>query len=139
MKVILKDNRHYILRFDKDEDIIEELISFATEHHIAAGTFSAIGASTEVTLAYYHLESKTYEDHVLSEDMEIVSVTGNIGTMNNKPIIHAHGVFANRELTSFGGHIKKLVVSATCEVFLIKLEGKLNRMFDEETGLNLLQ
>jgi len=138
VKVILKENNVYLLRCDKNEEVLEQLLSFATSEKITAAVFQAIGASREVVLAYYDLEKKEYLDRTFSEDLEIVSVTGNIAHMNSKPILHAHGVFSNRALKTFGGHIKKLVVSATCEVMLTKLQGELIRSFDEETGLNLL-
>jgi predicted DNA-binding protein with PD1-like motif len=139
MKVILEDGALLLLRFDKGENVLERLSDFFHEEQLTAALFTAIGAAAEVTLSYYDLTAKKYIDHELSEDLEIVSVTGNIGRMNHKPIIHAHGVFADRELRSFGGHIKKIIVSATCEVTLTLLEGEIVRSHDETTGLNLMQ
>lgn len=138
MKIILSDENTYVLRFDKGEEIIAGLTAFAAEREITAGVFSVIGACREIILAYYHLEDKTYQDKTLYEDMEIVSVTGNIGQMNDKVMIHAHGVVSDIDLETHGGHIKKLVISATGEVILQVLKGKLTRTFDPDTGLNLL-
>mgnify|MGYP003509565151 CR=1 FL=1 len=138
MKIILNTKQLYVLRFDKDEEVLTGIITFATEQKITAATFSAIGASSQVTLAYYDLEKKEYHDQTLYDDMEILSITGNIGQMKEKPIIHAHGIFGDSELATHGGHIKAIKVSATCEVTLTVLEGELNRTFDPETGLNLL-
>jgi predicted DNA-binding protein with PD1-like motif len=139
MKVILEDERLLLLRFDKGENVLERLSDFFHEEQLTAALFTAIGAAAEVTLAYYDLVEKAYVDHELKEDLEIVSVTGNIGRMNEKPIIHAHGIFADRELQTYGGHIKKLIVSATCEVTLTILEGEIVRAHDEKTGLNLIK
>lgn len=139
VKLILQDQNIVLLRLDKGEEVFEKLLLFASENNVTAATFNVIGASQEVVLAYYDLPKKEYLDHTLAEDLEIVSVTGNVGIMDNKPIIHAHGVFSNKKLQTYGGHIKKLVVSATCEVTLTKLDGELTRDFDEETGFNLLQ
>ena len=139
MKVILQDTTIVVLRFDKGEEVFEKLLSFVAEKSITAGVFTAIGASSEVVLAVYDIEKKEYHDNELAENLEIVSVIGNIGQMNDNPILHAHGTFSNKALQTFGGHIKKLVVSATCEVTLTKLDGTLTRAFDEETGLNLLE
>lgn len=139
MKVILEDERLLLLRFDKGENVLERLSDFFHEEQLTAALFTAIGASAEVTLSYYDLAKKHYIDQELQEDLEIVSVTGNIGRMNEKPIIHAHGVFANRQLQTFGGHIKKIIVSATCEVTLTILDGEITRRHDEETGLNLMK
>lgn len=119
--------------------MIQGLSGFAVEQKINGASFTAIGASGEVILSYYNLTEKKYEDHILKEEMEIVSVTGNIAWMKNTPVIHAHGVFADKGLTTRGGHIKKLIVSATCEVSLFLFDEPAHRCFDETTGLNLLQ
>ena len=39
---------------------------------------------------------------------------------------------------AFGGHLKSAVVGATAEVFITVLSGKIDRTFDEQTGLNLM-
>lgn len=139
MQVILTDANTSILRFDNGEDIMERLLTYAEEHTINGAVFSIIGATKEITIAYYNLQEKKYQDKTFTEDMEIVSVTGNIGRMDGKPIIHAHGVFSDSDYQTHGGHLKKLVVSATGEVTLTSLRGELNRSFDETTGLNLLK
>jgi predicted DNA-binding protein with PD1-like motif len=139
MNVILQDNNISLLRFDKGEDVFTELSSFTERKHIMAAVFTALGAAGAVTLSYYDLIKKEYIDRDLKEDLEIVTVTGNIGRMDEKQIVHAHGIFSNRDMQTFGGHIKKIIVSATCEVTLTKLEGNITRGFDEETGLNLMK
>ncbi len=139
MTIMLQSNDTYVLRFDKGEEVIAGLVAFAKENELTAGVFNAIGACSEVTLAFYDLENKKYLDHTISEDHEIVSVTGNISRMDENPIIHAHGVFSDRNMTTRGGHIKAITVSATCEVTITELIGNLTREFDEETGLNLLR
>jgi predicted DNA-binding protein with PD1-like motif len=59
--------------------------------------------------------------------------------MDNKTVIHAHGVFADREYQTVGGHVKELIVSATSEVHLTKLVGEIKRAYDATTGLNLMK
>ena len=65
-------------------------------------------------------------------------MVGNIALMNNEIIVHTHGVFGRQDLSTIGGHIKKLIVSATCEITLTTFEKDFTRSFDEKTGLNLL-
>ncbi|HSW97434.1 MAG TPA: PPC domain-containing DNA-binding protein [Candidatus Saccharimonadales bacterium] len=139
MKVIFHDNTTLILRFDRDEEILESLSQFCAEENIHAAYFSTIGAVKEVILAYYNLETQTYQDRVITEDLEITSVTGNVGVLKGKIIIHAHGTFGKSNFEIIGGHIKKMLISATGEVVLKKLKGNLERAFDKETGLNLMK
>ena len=139
MKIIAQDNNTLLIRFDKDEDVIERLIQFAKKENLPGATFTIIGAAKKVTLSYYNLSQKQYEDHSYEEDMEITTVSGNISWMEDDVIIHAHGTFSNQKLEVIGGHLKSLIISATGEVVLQKIATTLTREFDEETGLNLLR
>jgi predicted DNA-binding protein with PD1-like motif len=139
MKIIIQDKESYIVRFDRGEELVIGLIAFVVQENIGVAHFTAIGAAGELLLSYYSLPTKEYQDHEIKEDMEIAGLVGNVAYMNNKPVIHAHGTFSRPDLSVIGGHVKKLVVSATCEVHLSQLGGHTTRGFDEETGLNLLQ
>ncbi|MCX6702271.1 MAG: DUF296 domain-containing protein [Candidatus Wolfebacteria bacterium] len=139
MKVILKDGRRYIIRFDRNEEAIEGLVYLCEAEKIEAATFYALGASEEIIISYYNLPEKKYYDKEIKEGMEIINLIGSVAKMKNKTIIHAHGNFAGADFKPIAGHVKKLVVGPTCEVFLIKLEGKIEREFSDEIGLNLMK
>jgi len=85
------------------------------------------------------LHTKMYEDHIISERLEATALTGNVARMKSEAVVHLHGVFGDQELVAKTGHIKKLVVSATCEILLTLLPGGLKRDRDAATGLNLLK
>jgi len=95
--------------------------------------------SKEVLLSYYNLTTKQYEDITISQDLEIVTILGNIATKDEKIIIHCHGSFSDKTFQVKAGHVKKLIISITCEVTLIRLEGKVERVYEAKTGLNLLK
>lgn len=139
MRVILRQNKQRILRFDKGDDVPVVLVEFCKENKITAGFFSGLGASGEITISYYDLEKQEYLDLQKKEDLEIVSLTGNIAVMGEKTLIHAHGVFSDRNFTTVAGHVKQLIVSATCELHLTILPGVIQREYDEATGLNLMK
>lgn len=139
MKIINKTQNFYILRFDLNEDVIDGIIDFCKKETIESAFFSGLGACKKVIVSYYDLEEKTYLDREYSEDLEIVSITGNIGRLNLKTAVHAHGVFSNSKYETIGGHIKELIVSATCEIHITRLDGSMRRDFDMRTGLNLLK
>ncbi|MBP9718227.1 DNA-binding protein [Candidatus Gracilibacteria bacterium] len=139
MNIILRDNQHYVLRLTLGEDFMTSVVAFAKEHTITAASFTAIGATQKLTLGYYELQKKTYIDRSFSEDLEIVSITGNIALKDGAPVIHAHGVFSNQEMQTFGGHIKQLIVGASCEIALTVYNGTIERAMNEEVGLPLMK
>lgn len=138
MQLVYTNADQYLFRFDKGEDVIAELQSFCSSHHICVGTFTGIGSAEKVVLAYYDLDEKQYEDHTIDERVEVTSMMGHVSIVDDTAHIHAHGVIGNKNLGAQTGHIQSLVVSATCEVMLTALEGSVTRTEDPETGLSLL-
>lgn len=138
MEIVLKKETVYIIKINRGEDFLKILTSFCEEKGIHAAYLTAIGACNKLTLAWYNLETKQYEDHEYNEDLEIASLIGNVSFVKGKPFIHAHGVFGKRDMSTVGGHIRQLTISAACEVRLEVFEGKIERKFDEVTGLKLM-
>jgi len=138
MKTITHSGSRFILRLDPDEELFQSLTDFAKNTGIRSAGFRVIGSAKEVVLSWYDSREKRYEDTTISDELEVLAVSGNLGTLENAIAIHAHGCVGDRNLNVKGGHIKKLVVAATCEVDLVLIEGALERKRDEATGLNLL-
>jgi len=139
MKEILVQPTNHLLLFEQGEDLMAELKAYAKKHQIASAWVNILGACAEVTLAYYDLHTKTYEKHVIKEDLEILGVMGNIAQMNDEPALHLHGTFGKRDLSVIGGHIFFMIISASGETHLQLFTEKIERRFDEKTGLNLMQ
>jgi hypothetical protein len=138
MKIILQDKNQFVIRFDKDEEVLEGLQTFMKEQAISACAFFGVGACSSVELAYYNTYVKVWRKKPFIENLEILSITGNGALKDGETIIHAHGVFGKNDFTTIGGHLFKLVVSVTCEISLIKLDGALERQPSSDPNLNLL-
>ncbi len=139
MKIITKENNIYLLRFSRGEEMIAGLTNFCVINNISAGFFSGIGAAREVVLSWYDLEKKEYQDKEVKENLEIISLLGNVARAQGKVIVHCHASFANAEMAVQAGHVKKLIVSATGEITFQSLGSRVEREYDSETGLNLLR
>lgn len=91
------------------------------------------------SLSWYDLQTKEYETTEVEENLEITSLTGNIAVVESQIFAHTHGVFGKRDLTTIAGHVNSMRISATCEVLLHVLPGSIEREYDEETGLKLME
>ena len=138
MKIILRENNKYLLRLNRGEEVITELIKFCQENKITAGIVTGLGAGQTATLSFYHLDQKKYEEKEIRTGFEIAVFSGNIATLNNGITLHAHGVLSAENGETTGGHIKKLVIAATGEFVIETMNQPLIRKYNDEIGLNLL-
>lgn len=139
MKLILKENNKYVIRFDRGEEVIEGMEIFCQKRKINAGFFWGLGAAQKVALSHYDVGAKKYSDKIIHQKLEIISLLGNIARMKDQILIHAHGVFSDKNMRALAGHVKKLVVAATCEIFMESLKEKIERQYSQTIGLNLIK
>ena len=70
---------------------------------------------------------------------EITSLTGTINTMDGEYYAHLHMSAGNQNGEVFGGHLNRAIVSATCELVITVIDGRVDRVHDEKTGLNIFK
>ena len=134
-----KINNSYFIRLERGEKIIESVKSFCAGNKINCGYFFGIGALGEAELAHYIVESKKYTSKILKQPLEIISLSGNITEMEDEVYLHCHITLSDEEMNAIGGHLKEGVISATCEIFLTKLDAEVSRKYDDFIGLNILE
>ena len=132
-----KTESGFFIKLNTGEELVTELVRFCSESGIKAGSFTAIGATTKIMLGFYSLEKKQYHWKEFSGEFEITGGVGNIALFEGKPVVHMHTSIADAAFNAFGGHVKSLVVGATCEVVLTAYEEMLERKSDVGVGLNL--
>lgn len=128
-----------LLVFEKGEEVISLLLKYCREENIKSAWFEAFGAGSFIEYSYYDFQVKKYVKKKLGEDFEINNITGNIAYLKNKLVTHCHISISDSKFRGSGGHVFKLIISGTLELLLTRFEAKLEREFDEETGLNLLK
>ena len=132
-------NDGYIIRLDKGELLVENLLKLAKQSEINGAWLNGLGAAKWAEIGFYDLPNKKYEWSKINRPLEILSLQGNIAWDNNEPIIHIHGTFSDRDMKTYGGHVKELEAGGTCEILINTLNGsELLRQRDDATGLNLL-
>lgn len=125
-----------IVRMDKGEEILEQLQAVALSENIKLASVSALGATDDVTVGVFRTAEKKYYANRFTGDMEIVSLTGTVSTMDGKYYAHLHMSAGDTEGHVIGGHLNKAVISATCEMVIHVIDGQVDRKFDENVGLN---
>ncbi len=128
----------YVLRLDPGEEVRPTLLDFVRREDIRGGFFVAFGAFGRLKLQYFKTSLKRYEDHEINQQVEVVSLLGNIARENGKPVIHMHAAVADEQLKTYSGHVSDGTVRPTLEVFLTSFEGEIRRGHDSTTGLELL-
>lgn len=125
--------------FEKGDEVMEGLERFASENDLAGAYFTAIGAFQDATLYYFNWETKEYEDIPVREQVEVLTMAGNISSYQGKPKVHAHVVLGTRAGNARGGHLKEARVRPTLEVVVTETPEYLRRVHDDETGLSLIR
>ncbi|HEY1232823.1 MAG TPA: PPC domain-containing DNA-binding protein [Candidatus Binatia bacterium] len=128
----------YALIFAKNEEFVGALTSWAKKNKLGGSHFTAIGAFREVTLGYFERDKKAYKKIPVSEQVEVLSLIGDIALSDGTPQVHAHVVVGKLDGTAHGGHILEAYVWPTLELILTESPKHLCRKYDPETGLALI-
>ena len=139
-KLLNKDNgqRTFAIVFEMDNEMISGLERFTKEQQLLGSHFTAIGAFSRVTLEFFQRENMEYKKIPVNEQVEVLSLTGNIAIKGDGYKVHAHVVLGRADGSALGGHIKEARVWPTLEVVLVEEPAYLRRTIDEETGLALI-
>ncbi len=128
----------FALIFDKKEEVIRGLTSFAKNEHLKASHFTAIGAFEDAMLGYFDKDRKNYKRIPLTEQVEVLVLAGDIAAKSGKPQVHAHVVLGKSDGSTCGGHLLEAHVWPTLEIVLHESPDYLKRVPDQETGLALI-
>jgi uncharacterized protein len=128
----------FALVFDTGDEVATGLLAFAKEKGLAGSHFTAIGAVSDVTLAFFDWDKKDYQKIKINEQVEVLSLIGDIALNKGEPKVHAHIVVSKSDGTAYGGHLMEAHVRPTLEVILVESPEHLVRKTDEASGLALI-
>lgn len=131
--------RTYAVIFETGDEVMAGLHAFARERGLTAAHFTAIGAFSRATLGFFDWESKEYRRIPVEEQVEVLSLVGDVALQRGEPKVHAHVVVGTAEGLARGGHVLEAYVRPTLEVILTEAPAHLRREVDEESGLALIR
>lgn len=134
-----KTGKELLVRLRPGADLVQSIAELCRVKGIDVGAFTAIGALKRARLGYYDQKNLKYREMRIESPHEMASCVGNVSVSEGKPFVHVHAVLADEKGNTKAGHLVEGIIFAA-EVHLHQLEGlKLERKYDEPTGLWLWQ
>lgn len=130
-------NQRIVLRLDPGEEILEKIKELALKEQITLASVQGIGALSAFTVGLFKVDDKKFVPNSFQGSYEMVSLMGTINTMNDSFYSHLHMSAADEKGRMFGGHLSNAVISATAEIIITEMDGRVDRSYDEKTGLNI--
>jgi hypothetical protein len=139
-KRIADEPKTLVLIFETGDEVAGALQQFAKGQGLGGSSFKAIGALSYAKLGWFNWETKQYDPAcILDEQVELLSLIGDIALKDGKPQVHAHVVVGRSDGTAHGGHLLEARVRPTCELILTESPAHLQKKLDPESGIALIQ
>lgn len=132
------DVKTYLLVFHTGQEVMKGLVAFARKHKLTAGRLTGIGAIRDAVIGYFEPEKKAYLRLHEKEQLEVLSLTGNLALDNDVPFFHIHVALGRRDGSARGGHLFEATARPTLELVLTKYRKTIRRKIDTESGAELL-
>lgn len=129
----------FVLIFDTGDEVSAGLLGFAKQRALKGSHFTAIGAFSDLVVGYFNWEKKDYERIALPEQVEVLSLVGDIALAHGEPKVHAHVVVGKADGRAYGGHLLEAHVRPTLELILVESPQHMQRQSDAESGLALIR
>jgi uncharacterized protein len=131
--------RTFALVFETGDEVMQVLRKFADDSEVNGSHFTAIGAFSEVTIAFFEWDQKQYVNLPIREQVEVLMLSGDIAEDKGQRRVHAHVVVGKSTGEAFGGHLQSATVRPALELILTESPVHLKRKFDPESGLALIR
>jgi len=128
----------YAVIFRKGDELLSGLTDFCIQYKVGAAHFTGIGAISGATVGWLDLPAKAYHPIHVDEQVEVLSMMGDVATFNGKPVVHAHLVMGKHDGSTVGGHLWEAHVNPTLEVFVSVDPVPLKKKPDDASGMKLI-
>lgn len=130
----------WIVILTEGDEAKRSLVNFANREKIQNASFVALGAFSSATLAYFDWQLKKYKDIPLAEQVEVITLVGDIVPDDKgAPSLHAHTVLGRNDGSTRGGHLQEGHVRPTLEITVTEMPAHLVRRAHPDLGLSLIE
>jgi predicted DNA-binding protein with PD1-like motif len=130
--------KQYAIVLAKGDEVMSGLTDFARRNKVTSANFTAIGAFSHATVAWFDDSKKEFKLNPINEQVELTSMIGNITLVNGQPAVHTHVSVASSDGTARGGHVINAFVLPTLELFMTVYPTALHKERNAATGLMLI-
>jgi hypothetical protein len=127
------------VRLESGEQVADSLLGLLRREGVGYAVLSGLGAVRQVRLSYWNAQTREYESHELEEQLEVISLTGNVTIRDGQPFLHLHVALGRQDLSVLGGHFNDAIAHPTLEVWLQREAGSVHRAPDPASGLALME
>jgi predicted DNA-binding protein with PD1-like motif len=139
-KQVSESPKTFVVILDTGDEILSSLKNFARTKNLADSSFKAIGGLSNVELGWFNWETKKFQTAVkLQEQVELLSLIGDVALKEDEPQVHAHLVIGRQDGTAHGGHLLSATVRPTCEIVITESPQHLQKEIDPESGIALIR
>lgn len=136
----VEGQRTFVVVLESGEEVMSSLQTFARQQKLSAAQITAIGAFSEVVLAYFDWEKKDYALIPVGEQVEVASMIGDVAlSPSGEPALHLHLVIGKKDGSAMAGHLHEGLVRPTLEVILTESPAHLHKTIDPASGLALIR
>lgn len=134
------ETRMWIAVLKEGDEAKQALLEIAKKEKIEDASFVALGAFGKATVAYFDWEKKKYHDIPIDEQVEVITLVGDIvPDERGKASLHAHTVLGRSDGSTCGGHLQEGHVRPTLEITITETPAHLTRRKHSELGLALIE
>ncbi|MBV9586257.1 MAG: DNA-binding protein [Alphaproteobacteria bacterium] len=128
----------YAVVLSKGDEAMQSLQQFVREQKIDTAALTAIGAFERAVIGYFDWDQKDYKRIPVEEQVEVLSLVGDVAESKGEPALHIHAVLGKSDGSVVGGHLLEGHIRPTLEVILTQPPAHLRKKKDPETGLALI-
>jgi predicted DNA-binding protein with PD1-like motif len=130
--------QQYAVIFYQGDEAFSGLLEFAQKYHVTSAHFTAIGAVNGATLGWFDPQRKMYKKIPINGQHEVIGMSGDIALYQGKPVVHTHMIVGAADGTTRAGHVLAVYVSPTLEVMVTVDPVTMQKRFDPDTDLTLI-
>lgn len=132
------DTRTWAVVLETGDEVNACLLAFARAQQLSAAHLTAIGAFQRAVLGYFDWDARDYKRNPVDEQVEVVSLIGDVALKDDEPRLHMHAVLGRSDARALGGHLLEGHVRPTLEVIVTEAPAHLRRRHDPVSGLALI-